>query len=381
MQGTHSGAGTTPPPVRTAAASVPFVSGVGGYASYRVPAAVATPEGTVVAFAEGRVGGPSDTGDIDVVARRSEDGGRTWGPPAVVAAGQGDTRGNPSPVVDPRSGRLVLLTTSNDGRATEKAIMRGEVAADRSRRVFVQFGTDDGRAFTAPREITAGAKRPDWRWYATGPGHGIALTGGAHAGRLVVPANHSAAPPDGSGDTGEEARHYGAHALLSDDGGRTWRVGYTDARGDGTLNPNESSVAELPDGRLYFSARDQKGTAPGNRAGAHSSDGGETLDGPGYTMQPTLSAVPVVQGAVLRTPGPDGTLLFSGPSDPAARRAMTLWRSDDGGAAFARVTTVSAAPAAYSDLVQVDRETVGLLYETGEDGPYESIAFRALTGL
>ncbi|MFF4584018.1 exo-alpha-sialidase [Streptomyces sp. NPDC001388] len=356
--------------------SVPYVSGQGGYASYRIPAAVTTLRGTVLAFAEGRRDGPGDSGDIDIVLRRSTDGGCTWGPLTVVAAGNGDTRGNPAPVVDPRTGAVVLVSCANEGTATEAGIMRGEAPG---RRVFVQHSRDDGLRFTRPRDITAAAARPAWRWYATGPGHALALTRGPYAGRLVVPADHSAAPPPGSPDTGRESRHYGGHALLSDDGGRTWRLGFVDAAHDGTVNANESSAAQLPDGRVYFSARDQGGTAPGNRVDAVSEDGGETLARP-YAPQPTL-AVPVVQGSTLQLPGPGAPLLFSAPSGPTARRALTVWRATDPAGGFTPAVTLSPDPAAYSDLVRVDAQTTGVLYETGTAGPYETIGFRRLKGL
>ncbi|MEW2167776.1 sialidase family protein [Streptomyces sp. NPDC007084] len=363
---------------RDCVSSVPYTAGRSGYDTYRIPATVTTRAGTLLAFAEGRRAGAGDTGSIDVVLRRSPDGGCTWGPLQVVASGDGDTRGNPAPVVDPRTGRVVLLTSYNSGAVTEAQIMRGEVTAERSRRVFVQTSGDDGRHFTAPRDITAEAKRPDWRWYATGPGHAIALRHGPHTGRLVVPANHSAAPPAGSADTGQEPRYYGAHALYSDDGGRTWRIGSVDDTYDGAENANESQVAELPDGRLYFTARDQNGTSPGNRLDTYSGDGGETLDRP-YAVQPTLDDVPVVQGSVLQlTGGPTPPLLFAGPSVPTARSSPALWRSTTGGAAFTRAVTLSTAPAAYSDLVQLGPSRVGVLYETGVTGPYETITFRRL---
>jgi sialidase-1 len=359
------------------ASSVPYVSGQGGYDTYRIPATVTTPRGTVLAFAEGRHNSAGDTGDIDVVLRRSTDGGCTWGPPRVVAAGDGNTRGNPAPVVDPRTGAIVLVTSYNSGAVTEAQIMRGEVTPEQSRRVFVQRSRDDGRGFTAPRDITAEVKPADWRWYATGPGHAVALTRGPYRGRLVVPANHSAAPPAGSPDTGQEARYYGAHAIYSDDGGRTWRVGFVDDSYDGVANSNESTAAQLPDGRLYFSSRDQNGSGPGNRLDTYSSDGAETLDRP-YAAQPTLDDVPVVEASVLQLRGPKAPLLFSGPSVPTARREMALWSSTDGGATFAKVLTLSAQKAAYSDLVQVDHETVGILYETGVTGTYDTIEFRRL---
>ncbi|MFG3166883.1 exo-alpha-sialidase [Streptomyces sp. NPDC048200] len=363
---------------RQCTSSVPYTAGRDGYDTYRIPATVTTRAGTLLAFAEGRHSGAGDTGDIDVVLRRSPDGGCTWGPLQVVTSGDGDTRGNPAPVVDPRSGRVVLLTSYNSGAVSEAQIMRGEVTAEQSRRVFVQSSRDDGRRFTAPRDVTAATKLPGWRWYATGPGHAIALRHGPHAGRLVVPANHSAAPPAGSADTGQEARYYGAHALYSDDGGLTWHLGFVDDTYDGKDNANENAVAELPDGRLYFSARDQNGTSPGNRLDTYSGDGGETLDRP-YAVQPTLNDVPVVQGSVLQlTGGPAAPLLFAGPSVPTARRSMALWRSATAGAGFTRAATLSADPAAYSDLVQLGPSRVGILYETGVSGPYETITFRRL---
>lgn len=357
--------------------SVPYVSGEGDYDTYRIPATLTTPRGTVLAFAEGRHDGAGDTGDIDVVLRRSLDGGCTWGPVTVVAAGEGDTRGNPAPVVDPATGAIVLVTSYNSGDVTEAQIMRGEVTAEQSRRVFVQRSVDDGRHFSAPRDITSEVKSANWRWYATGPGHAVALRHGPHAGRLVVPSNHSVAPANGSPDTGQEAKYYGAHAIYSDDGGGTWRTGFVDDTYDGHSNANESTAAELPDGRLYFNSRDQLGTSAGNRLDSVSSDGGQTLDRP-YTVQPSLNDVPVVEGSVLQLPGSDGPLLFSGPSVPTARQSMAVWRSTDGGATFTKALTLSRKRAAYSDLVPLGRRTVGILYETGVAGPYESIEFRRL---
>ncbi|MFD9241613.1 exo-alpha-sialidase, partial [Streptomyces sp. NPDC059556] len=283
----------------------------------------------------------------------------------------------PAPVVDPRSGEVVLLSSYNGGDATEAQILGGEVPAARSRRVFVQRSTDDGRTFSEPREITASVKRPDWRWYATGPGHAVALTRPPYAGRLVVPANHSSAPPEGSGDTGREPRYYGAHALYSDDGGRSWQLGFVDDTYDGAVNTNESTAAELPDGRLYFSARDQLGTGPGNRAGAPVGMGGTRLLRP-FAPPPGLDGVPVVQGSLLYVGGPGGSLLFSAPSVPTARAEPALWSSEDGGLTFTRRLTVSRDKAAYSDLVRLDEATIGLLHETGTRSAYETVEFRRI---
>ncbi|MFL6118275.1 exo-alpha-sialidase [Actinophytocola sp.] len=347
--------------------SVPFVSGTQGYNTFRIPAVVRARNGTVLAFAEGRVSSAGDTGAIRVVLRRSSDGGCTWGPMTVVSDNGDATAGNPAPVVLP-DGTVVLLTTRN-GRVAEKDIMSGTVSAADSRRVFVQRSTDSGRTWSREKEITATAKQADWRWYATGPGHAIVLRGG----RIVVPANHSSAPPAGSTDVGTEARYYGGHDLISDDGGRTWRIGFSEDRADTTVAANETTAAQLPDGRVYFNSRNQ-GTGA-NRVDAYSGDGGRSLVAP-YQPQPGLT-IPKVQGSLLQTVRPD-LLLFSGPSNPTARRSMAIRASGDGGRTWRPTLVVSDAPAAYSDLVQLSGRTVGLLYETGVSGSSETITFRQL---
>ncbi|SEN92956.1 sialidase family protein [Actinacidiphila rubida] len=350
--------------------SVPFTAGTEGYVLFRIPSLVRTPRGTVVAFAEARAAS-ADTGRIVVAAKRSLDGGRTWGPLAVVAGDGTGTQGNPCPVVDPRSGDIVLLTCSNAAGATEKAIMSGQVAPADGRRVWVQRSADDGRTFGPLREITDQAKDPGWRWYATGPGHALALTAGPHRGRLVVPANHSVPPVPGSADTGSEPKYYGGHSLLSDDGGATWRIGFRDDTPDGVINANESSAAELPGGLVYFNARDQYGTSAATRVDARSADGGTTLTAP-YAPQPGLAG-PVVQGSVLQVPG--GPLVYAGPCDPDARAVMALRTSSDGGRTWATAVTLSTLPASNSDLVLLDPRTVGLVYETGTGSPYGTLTF------
>ncbi len=361
-------AGASPASCRS---SVPYAAGDAGYHTFRIPAVVETKRGTLLAFAEGRHDSAGDTGAIDTVLRRSSDGGCHWGPLSVVTTSKtGGTAGNPSPVVT-ANGRVVLLTTHNGPEATESVIMSGQASDAETRRVHVQYSDNDGRDFSATRDITADTKAADWRWYATGPGHAIVL----RSGRIVVPANHSSAPPAGSADVGTEKKYYGGHAIYSDDGGRNWRIGFTDSEPDGRVNANESTAAELPDGTVYFNARDQGGSEPGNRVDAYSRDGGRSLTAP-YTGRPALAG-PQVQGSVLQTSRPD-VLLFSGPSSPDSRAAMRVRVSADGGRSWRDGHPVSPAPAAYSDLVQLDRRNLGLLYETGDAGPYEKIVFHRL---
>lgn len=347
--------------------SVPFRAGQQGYASFRIPAVVATAEGTLLAFSEGRVGSRDDFGDIDIVLKRSTDGGLTWGPLQVAARNGEALAGNPAPVVLD-TGRILLVHLRNAALATEDAIRRGKVSAADGRRVWVCHSDDDGLTWSGPREITQQTKKAAWRWYATTPGHALQLT----TGRVVVPANHSR-PPAGT-DTGTEGKYNGGHCLLSDDRGETWSIGYVDDNPDDYINVNETTAAELPDGRVYFNTRTDS-TAPGTRADAYSADGGRTLVKP-FRPQAGLTG-PVVEGSVLQLRDPD-LLLHSGPADPGFRALMTIRASTDDGVTWRTAHTVDGLPAAYSDLVRVDEDTVGLLYETGDFGAYETITFRRI---
>lgn len=326
-----------------------------GYHTFRIPSVLARGS-TVLAFCEGRLHGAGDAGEIEVVLRRSLDDGQTWLPLQVVSAAPGKTCGNPVPLVDPASGDFVLVTVQNGADAVEMSLARGTDPVD-GRRVFVQRSSDDGASWSLPVEITAQVKPGDWGWYATGPCHGITL----RSGRLVVPANHSFVPADGLN---------GGHCIYSDDGGVTWSVGFVDRNDGDEINANETTVAELPDGRLYFNARNHQGTGPA-RVHAWSSDGGETLDAP-YAGIPEITA-PGIQGSVLCLP--DGRLLLSTPVDPTSRRELTVFVSSDAGESWKPALVVHEGMAGYSDLALLADGSTGIFYEAGETSSFATLRF------
>src|SRR5690606_29223982 len=96
-----------------------FVSGQGGYHTYRIPSLLVTKSGAVLAFAEARKAGRGDSGNIDIVMRRSDDGGRTWSETRTIFDDDANTVGNPCPVVDRRTGTIHMLLTWNLGTDTE----------------------------------------------------------------------------------------------------------------------------------------------------------------------------------------------------------------------------------------------------------------------
>lgn len=338
-----------------------FVEGQDGYAGYRIPAIVRAADGALLAFAEARRNDKRDAGDIDLVMRRSTDGGRTWGPTTVVWDDGANTCGNPAPVVVGRRGEIVLLATWNAGGDRERAIERD--AASDTRRVFVLRSADHGRSWSAPREITEEVKLPGWTWYATGPCHAIVKRRAPHKGRLVVPANHKRL-----GDGGVVESY--SQLLYSDDRGATWHLGAVSQCGG-----NESTVAETSDGGLLLNMR-HYAREDSLRLYALSADGGASWSCRGEV--PALPE-PRCQGSLLnltRRGRPTQTLLFCNPHHPRKRINLTLSVSRDDGRSWVPWRTLFAGCAAYCDLVRLDERRVGVLYENGdEEDLYRRISF------
>lgn len=336
-----------------------FRKGENGVHTYRIPAIVQTKAGTVLAFAEARHNSGSDTGDIDLVLKRSTDGGKTWGPIITVWDDAENVCGNPSPVVDRVSGRIILLSTWNNGKDPEKKIHARE-SID-TRRVFCMYSDDDGLTWSKPKEITRSTKKGGWTWYATGPCHAIQLT----SGRIVVPCDHGSF-------IDSKTSVSGSHVIYSDNGGKTWKLG-------GILNVgNESTVTELADGSVMLNMRTDRAGREEHGYGrlvAVSHDKGKTFGEPYYDnglIEPVCNAS-IINYNTDGTPGEK--LLFSNPETKNKRRNMTIRMSRDSGKYWERVCTLTEGPAAYSDLMIFPDGDMGILYECGETNPYETITF------
>lgn len=336
--------------------SDPFISGTGGYHTYRIPAVLKAADGTILAFCEGRKTSSSDAGDIDTVLRRSTDDGLTWGPMILVQEEGGTasiTIGNPVPILDESNGRIHLLFCRNNDR------------------VFHTFSDDHGLTWSTRTEITDDVKDPAWGWHATGPCHGIQLKRGTQAGRLVAPCDY------------QKGSIWGDHVVYSDDGGVSWQIGASDD-GSGGVNPNENSCVELvtPAGdggsQIYFNSRDQGGSAAGTRAEAWSDDGGLTYD-PADFANNTHFLTPVVQGSTLRFRATDegdssNSILFSCPN-AGSRSNMSIWQSTNETVSWSDPVSIFSGPSAYSDMVRLADDRAGVLFENGDGGAYERISF------
>lgn len=342
--------------------ATPFRTDVGKRVVYRIPAMVVTPKGTLVAFAERRrsTSPAADISDTEIVTVRSTDRGCHWTKPRVIADRGTGTVGNPAPLVDTTTGDVLLFTIHRPKGGTT------------GHGFHMQRSTDEGRTFTPYSKASKDlAGTPRYAGGLTGPGHALQLRSpkSPHRGRLVVPMGY------------KDGNRYGAYAVISDDHGKTWKVGYKATGDDGRI---EGTVAELPDGRLWISYRNRNAQAPvgTGRVSTFSSDGGSSLDAPFKRAGlPTVS----VQGSALALTGRHaGTLLFSSPSrkDPTRRHGMALFVSRGAGAGKSwgrpRPVQQDSRPGAYSDLVQLDGATIGILYETGQKSWKERIDFRSL---
>lgn len=331
-----------------------FTSGQDGYDTYRIPTIVQGTDNVLYAFAEGRKNSSTDSGNIDIVMKTSADGGSTWGSMSVIRNAGADTAGNPSPVVDAATGRISLLYCVNCNA------------------MYSTYSDDGGNTWSNSKAVSTAALGTDGTRVYTGPAHGIQLTRGENAGRLIVGGCYrSSLSPD---------CNYGSCILYSDDGGRSWLLGATDTHsGDSDVRPLENVAVELVDGRIYMNARDQYGSSAATRAVTHSSDGGLSFDSP-FIASPGIDT-PVVQNSAIRFAAVDqgdaaNILAYSAPhSTDNSRQDMTLYLSLDEGESWNHAIQLNDGRAAYSDLVKIDGTHVGLLYETGS---YDEIVFNRI---
>lgn len=347
-----------------------FVSGTGGYRTYRIPAIIRLADGDLLAFAEGRVEGGNDFGNVDIVMKRSRDKGKTWSEPVVVAANGNLQAGNPSPVVDfldPAfpNGRVFLFY--NTGNNHEGEVRKGNGV----REVWYTTSADGGATWSTPENITAQVHRPhqpafnpaytfneDWRSYANAPGHALQIPTGEYKGRIFVPANHSA------GDPRPQYRDYAAHGYFTDDHGRTFHLsGNVPIPGS-----NESTAAALSDGGVMMNIRNQSGDIRA-RIIALSKSGGTHWDTAWYEKS---LPDPVCEGSMLSIGQRRGKniLAFSNAADTVNRDNLTLRISFDDGRSWKEIIVIDkSAPgeeerhAAYSDIVKMGASKVGVLYE------------------
>ena len=304
----------------------------GRAASYRIPALAVSKKGTILAFAEARRLSKNDIGDNDAVVKRSEDNGKTWGPEIVIWDDEGRTVSNPSAVVDPKSGRIWVFMGRWDGNAPTQ---------------HISYSDDDGKTWSKSKEMTKILRdqiKDGRSLVIPGPGSGFAMQRGKHAGRLIIPMNHSAGG-------------WAPSVVYSDDSGKTWKPG-----GALFANIGESKCAELTDGSVLFVGNPGSGT---RRVLTIITEGGTKNATKLWHAEDIKHAG--CQGAVERhswpKDGKPGILLYSGPGIEKARAQGTLRASYDDGKTWPWKQEYYQGGSGYSDIAVLADGRVAILFE------------------
>ena len=305
-----------------------FRSGEDGYHTYRIPALLVTRQNTILAFIEARKNSPRDHGDIDLMLRRSFDGGRSWSQPQIVCDDGEHTMGNPCPVVDRATG-TIWLPFSRDNQ-----------------QMLVSKSDDDGQTWSEPLDITPTTTRPQWYWFGAGPGHGIQM----ESGRLVIPA---------WGDVVETLGQIEfSYTFYSDDHGSTWQ--HNAALDLDTSD--ECEVVQLVDGRLYMNARSRQGK--GQRAYSFSQDRGHSWLPVQFDKR---LPEPSCQGGLVRfTKQPQfqrNRILLSTPAHQGRRERLTVRLSYDECQSWPVSKVLYQKSSAYSDLAVTEDQHILTAYE------------------
>ena len=295
---------------------------------YRIPAITTAPDGSLIAAIDERVPSCGDlkwSRDINVVIRRSTDGGRTWGAVERVADfPDGQSASDPSLITDTASGTVFLFYNFMDH--------------DMAKDVYyfhVMRSTDNGRTWSAPEDITPQVAPEEWRddFKFLTSGQGTATRDGRLLHTMVNLSE-------------------GLHLIESTDGGRTWHLLPAPI-----VPADESKVIELPDGRWMVNSRVNEG---GMRYVHISEDKGCTWISNPHPGLPD----PGCNGAIVRYPhAGEDCLLFVNAADPEQRRNLTLRLSTDGGLTWDSGLVLVEGDAGYSDLTVLPSGDVLVFYE------------------
>lgn len=345
-----------------------WTGGEGGYKMYRIPGIVVTAKGTVLAYTEARRNSGNDWDTIEIVMRRSVDGGRTFDRQRVIADVAGPIQRNPV-AIERKQATPDDRTFNNPVAIPDRNGTVHFLFCLEYMRVFYMHSDDDGQTFTAPVEITSvfDAFRPAyaWRVVATGPGHGIQLANG----RLLVPIWLSL------GTSGNGHHPSVAATIYSDNRGVTWHAGAIAMPDTPEFpDPNETAAVQLVDGRVMLNIRTE---AEANRRTIVTSKDGAT----GWS-QPRLQQDlpdPICFASLMRLStkktGGRNRLVFSNPDSLTRadghdilskdRKNLTVYLSYDEGDSWPVKRTLEEGSSGYSDLTVLPDGTILCLYEAG----------------
>ncbi len=345
-----------------------FAADQDGYKLYRIPGIAVTKRGTVLAYCEARKSDKGDWGTIDILLRRSTDGGKTWGPRVTLADVPGPKAKNPVALAQKLATPGEVTYNNPVAIADSNGAVHFLFCLEYARCFYLR-SDDDGAIWSKPVEITGAFDkfRPgyDWKVLATGPGHGIQLK----TGRLVVPVWLSL------GTGGHAHRPSVTSVIYSDDLGRTWLRGEIAGPNEGDwVIPNETCAVQLADGRVLLNMRSE--SKPNRRLLTTSENGATGWSRPQFHEQ-LLEPICMATMVRLSEAPAKNRLLFANPHNLARadgkeapgknrdRKNVSVKLSYDESATWPVSKTIEPGFSGYSDLAVANDGTILLFYERG----------------
>lgn len=308
-----------------------FVSGTHDTHTFRIPAIITAKNGDLIAACDARRKSAADLKPqrtIDIVFRRSSDGGLTWTPIELLEQVDDGGCSDPSLLLDWNTGDLFCFYNY---------MVRDPASSEF--RFMVQKSSDHGKSWSPATDFTdqvAGSNLKDTFKFITS-GRGIQTRDGTLLHNFVR--------------VGEGVTLFG-----SLDHGRSWKA-YGDAS-----PADESKVVQLHDGSLMINSR----LDPGKRFVHRSSNAGRSWSSVADWNLPD----PQCNACIIQyTSQSDGyskdRLVFCNAASIEGRKNLAVRISYDGGLNWSAGKVIDSGPAAYSEITVLQDGSFGVLYERG----------------